>query len=137
MRKFISYSFIIFSYNILLLILPIIFFLISIGYSKPLFLDILPWIYCPFLLFSPLLLFSLGFQYFKHSNPPWCWTVPTIMSLIGYSPFIVVYLSFSSLWDLYDFLFLLGLPILLGLVTDLLCLIGLYLRGFFMKAKLS
>jgi hypothetical protein len=136
MRKFITYSFIIFSYNILLLILPIIFFLISIGYSNPFFLGILPWIYCPFLLFSPLLLFSLGFQYFKTSSTPWCWGVPIIMSLIGSSPFIVIYLLFNSLWDPRDFLFLLGLPILFGLFTDLLCFIGFSLRGFFMKAKL-
>jgi hypothetical protein len=135
MRKILFYSFIIFSYNILLLVLPLLLFLVSLSFANPALLNILPWIYCPFVLLSPLLTISLGYLLVYNKLNFLSWPIPIIISLIGYSPFLGLYRSLSSSGNPMDYLLLIGLPVILGLLVDLTALFAHWFRQLMKPVK--
>lgn len=118
MRKIIVCTSIIFSYNVLLLILPIMLFLMFVKWSNPSSLHFLPWIYCPFLLISPILSIVMGYTMIKDRLNLMNALIPIASTLIGYLPLFVFYRFINSLWMPADYFFLLGIPLLLGLIVD-------------------
>ena len=135
MRKILIYSLIIFSYNILIIVLPLLLFLISLSFNNSALLNILPWIYCPLLLLSPLLTIRLGYLLVHDKLSPFGYFIPMIVSLIGNSPFLGLYRSFNSLGNPLDFFLLIGLPIIFGLLVDFLVLFDHWLRQFGVSGK--
>ncbi len=120
MRKMIICTFIIFIYNLLLLILPVLLFLTWIQWSTPLSFHILPWIYYLFLLISPILSVTMGTMMIKDCFNLMTGCVPIISMFIGYLPLFAFYRLVNSLWTPADCLLLLGIPIVLGLISDVI-----------------
>jgi hypothetical protein len=135
MRKILHFTFIIFNYSLFLLILPMLLFLISLNFSDQTFLGVLPWIYSPFLLLSPLITIGLGYKIvedrFSLSNG----LVPIVISLIGHSPFLWLYHLFNSVWAPADYFWLIGFPVLLGLIADFLSLTAPSFRQLRVRVK--
>ncbi|HBF37438.1 MAG TPA: hypothetical protein DDW50_08975 [Firmicutes bacterium] len=136
MRKIFVCTFIIFIYNILLLILPVLIFLALVQWSTPSSIHFLPWIYCPFLLISPILSIVLGVMMIKGRINLFNALLPIITILIGYLPFYGLYRYINSVWIPTDYLFLLGLPILFGLIADSLAISMPVLEEWFSHFKL-
>lgn len=120
MRKIIICTFIIFTYNLLLLILPVLLFLTWIQWSTPLSFHFLPWIYYLFLLISPILSVAMGMMMIKDCVHWMTGCLPIISMFIGYLPLFAFYRLVNSLWTLADCLLLLGIPIVLGLISDVM-----------------
>ncbi len=120
MRKIVICTFIIFIYNLLLLILPVLFFLTWIQWSTPLSFHILPWIYYLFLLISPILSITMGTMMIKDGFSLVRGCVPIISMFIGYLPLFAFYRLVNSLWAPGDCLLMLGIPIVLGLISDVM-----------------
>ncbi len=120
MRKVIICTFIIFNYNLLLLIIPILLFLTFIQWSTPLSLHFLPWIYYPFLLISPILSVTMGTIMIKDGFNLMTSCIPIISIFIGYLPLFAFYRFVNSLWSPADYLLMLGIPIVLGLISDVI-----------------
>lgn len=120
MRKMIICTFIIFIYNLLLLMLPVLLFLTWIQWSTPLSFDILPWIYYLFLLISPILSVTMGTIMIKDCFNLMTGCVPIISMFIGYLPLFAFYRLVNSLWAPADCLLMLGIPIVLGLISDVM-----------------
>ena len=118
MRKILVCTFIIFLYNLLLLILPVLIFLVFVKWANPFSIHILPWIYYPFLFISPVLSIVLGFTMIKDKINSFTALIPVIAILVGYLPFYGLYRLINSVWIPTDYLLMLGLPILFGLIAD-------------------
>ncbi len=113
--KIIKNSFLIFTYHILLIALPINFFLI--GLKVPLFIDLLPWIFYPFLFFSPILTVLLSIHSTPANKQPFGWIFPIVVSFVGYTPIILSFFFITSLTNIRDCILILSFPILIGLVA--------------------
>lgn len=111
--KIVFYSFLIFVYHLLLLVLPLNFFLI--GLKIPFIIEFFPWLFYPFLIFSPILTVLLSI----HSTPPgverFGWIYPVTVSVLGYSPIVGSYFLISSLNNIRDYSLLVFFPVLIGL----------------------
>ena len=118
MRKIIVCTFIIFFYNVFLLILPVILFLAFVKWSNPSSLYFLTWIYFPFILLSPLLSITMGYIMIKDRVNIANGLIPVITIFIGCLPIFGFYRFINSLWIPVDYLLFLGIPILLGLIAD-------------------
>lgn len=135
MQKILLFTFIIFSYNILLLILPLLIFITSLSFANQILLNIIPWIYSPFVLLSPLLTIGLGYLVIRDRLNPFSWPIPIIISLISSSPFLWLYCLFSSLGNPIDYFLLIGLPVLFGLLADLIAFGANSFRQFVARVK--
>jgi hypothetical protein len=130
MKKTLIFSFIILSYNILLLIIPLLIFLASLNSTPQALVNTILFIYSPFVLLSPFLTIVLGYHAAKVNVTPIGWLIPIIISLIGFSPFIFLFFLLSSLWSPFDYLLVIALPILLGLLTNFVAFINNFLHLF-------
>jgi hypothetical protein len=126
----VTFVFIILSYNILLLIIPLLIFLASLNLSNETLVAIMFWIYGPFILLSPILTIVLGYHVAKDEVTPLGWLTPIFISFIGFSPFLLLYLLLSSLWSPLDYLLIVSLPILLGIIANFAALVNNSLRLF-------
>jgi hypothetical protein len=128
MKKMLTFTFIILAYNILLLCIPLLIFLASIYWSNEAVLDILPWIYSPLVLASPVLAVFLGYHLVNNSITPIGWLIPIVVNYLGFLPFSLLYLLLNSLWNPRDYYLIVSLPILLGLLSKLAVFVGNSLR---------
>jgi hypothetical protein len=119
MRKTLFYTFLIFFYHILVIFLPILLFMVSLSLANRFLLQILPWLYSLFMLLSPLIIIYLGYLAVRDKKSTFGWLIPIFISFIGNLPFLILYCLFSSLTTALDYLLLIGLPILWGLLADL------------------
>ncbi len=119
MKKILLTVLFIFSYNLFLLVLPILIFLGSLSFSSEIFIKFFPWIYWPFLFLSPILAIYLGLRIAIDKTLKVVWFTTIIINFLGYSPFILIYFLLNSLWNLFDYLLLVSFPISLGLCANL------------------
>jgi hypothetical protein len=124
MKKMLAFTFILLAYNILLLSIPLLIFLASIYWSNEAVLDILPWIYTPLVLVSPVLAVFLGYHLVNNSIAPIGWLIPIVVNYLGFSPFLLLCLLLSSLWNPRDYFLIVSLPILLGLLSNFAAFVG-------------
>lgn len=114
-NKIILYPCFIFVYHLALLVLPINLFLI--GLRIPLIIQVFPWLFCPFLILSPILTLLLAFRATPANYHWFTWIFPVAVSLIGYSPLIVFYYLIASFNNLLDYVMVLVFPIIIGLAA--------------------
>lgn len=114
-NKIIFYPCLIFVYHLLLLVLPLNFFLI--GLKVPLMIQVFPWLFFPFLIFSPILTLLLAFRATPAKSEPIGWVFPIAVSLFGYSPLIIFYFLVASLNNIRDYVLILSFPIIIGLIA--------------------
>lgn len=114
-NKIIFYPCLIFLYHLLLLVLPLNFFLI--GLKVPLLIIVFPWLCYPFLIISPILTLSLAFRATPARREPLDWIFPIAVSLIGYSPLIIFYFLVASLNNIRDYALALSFPVIIGLIA--------------------
>lgn len=115
LNKIIFYPCFIFVYHLLLLVLPLNFFLI--GLKAPLLIQVFPLLFYPFLIFSPILTLLLASRATPAKKEPLSWIFPIAISLIGYSPLIIFYFLIASLNNILDYALILSFPIIIGLVA--------------------
>ena len=113
--KIIFYSFLIFVYHLLLLVLPLNFFLI--GLKIPFIIKFFPWLFYPFLLFSPILTVLLAIRSTPTGIKRFDWIYPIAVSVFGYSPIVGSYFLISSLNNSRDYWLVALFPILIGLIA--------------------
>lgn len=114
-NRIIRYSFFLLVYHLLLLVLPINYFLI--GLRIPLIIQIFPWLFLPLIIVSPILTLLLAIRSIPSKKAHLRWVFPVAVSLIGYSPIIGFYFSLSSLTSLRDYSLLIFFPVLIGLIA--------------------
>ena len=114
-NQIIIYSSFIFLYHLLLLVFPLNFFLISL--KIPFIIPAFPWLFYPFLIFSPVLTLLLAIKSTPLSNPRLSWLFPVALSLIGYIPLSGPYLLISSFIDLRNSILVVLFPVLIGLTA--------------------
>ncbi len=113
--KIVFRSFLIFFYHLLLLILPLNFFLM--GLKITFIIEFFPWLFYPLLIFSPILTILLSIQSTPSNHKCFDWLFPVAVSLLGYSPIIGFYFFISSLNNLSDYSLVVLFPILIGLLA--------------------
>lgn len=113
--KMVFYSLFIIVYHVLLIALPVNYFLI--GLKIPFLMDLFPWLFYPFLLFSPILTVLLSIRSTPSNIRHFAWIFPISVSLIGYTPVIGFYFFISSLTNIRDCCLMLFFPIILGLIS--------------------
>ena len=123
MRKILLYTLIIFIYNLFLLTLPVMFFLAFTQWTMPDSLHFLPWLYCIFLLVSPILTIVLEYRMINGKMNLFNSLLPIITTFLGFLPFWVLYSFINSIWMPSDYLLFLGLPILFGVFVDVLAVL--------------
>lgn len=118
MRKIIFFTLILMAYNFFLLILPVVFFICSLSFSRDSLLNAFPWFYGLLALFSPVLAIVLGYRSgrYKIRFP---WLSPILISWGGFLPLLFFYALLNSVWNLTDYCLLFFFPVSLGLLADL------------------
>lgn len=106
---------VIFIYHLLLILLPINFFLIAL--KTPLILNLFPWCFYPLLILSPVLTVIFALRSTPSFNHQFNWIYPITVSLIGYTPLIIFYFSFTSLSNIRDCLLVFSFPLIIGLLS--------------------
>ena len=114
-KRIIFYSCFIFFYHLLLLVLPINFFLISL--RIPFMLHAFPWLFYPFLISSPILTLLFAFRATPANSGRFGWIFPVAISLIGCSPLISYYFLIASLSNIRNYALVFSFPIALGLIA--------------------
>ncbi len=114
-KKIVLYSFSIFVYHLFLLALPINIFLV--GLRVPFLIEVFPWLFSPFLIFSPILTVLLTLRSTPTGNQQFDWIFPVTVSLIGYSPLICFYFFIAALNNIRNYSLVLFFPIILGLLA--------------------
>lgn len=114
-KKIILYSFLIFVYHLFLLVLPFNIFLI--GLKIPFIIEVFPWLFYPFLIFSPVLTILLSIRTTPSGNQQFGWIFPVTVSWIGYFPIFFCYFSISALNNIRNYSLVAFFPIIIGLVA--------------------
>lgn len=107
--------FIIFIYHLLLILLPLNFFLIALKF--PHILNLFPWLFYPLLIFSPVLTVLFTLRSTPSSNHKSNWIFPIAVSLIGYTPLIISYFLLNSLSNIRHCFLVFLFPIIIGLLS--------------------
>ena len=107
-------------FNTWLLILPIIFFLISLHWQNAQILDLFLWIYLIFLLSSPILTFLVAFRTASQFHDYQRWFAPFLICFIAYLPLWVISIQVNALWGLREYAQVLLIPLGLGSLDLLL-----------------
>lgn len=117
MKKLFLYTFIIITFNLTLLIIPLLLFLLCLSVPSTSFFEVFHWFYLPFVIASPILVVILGYRIYKMTHKPW---IPPLMSWIGFSPIWLSYLMLTTPWNYRDMAIVLLTPLLLGLIAYVL-----------------
>ncbi len=115
MKRVLFYTLIMIAFNLTILIIPLLAFLISLSLPGLAIFNTFRWIYFPIFLFSPILLLTLCYRIGCLMNQK-VW-VALIPAFIGSSPIWLAYLSFVTPWNLKDLGVVLFCPIVLGLIA--------------------
>lgn len=134
--RILLYSLLLFFYHLFLLVLPVNLFVI--GLKIPAFMSLTPWIFYPFLFFSPVLSIYLAARSCPSDLKRFDWAFPVLVVLIGYLPFTVSYFLTASPINVPDYLLFFFVPVLIGLLPFWgLCFFGSSrLRRLFSVSKL-
>lgn len=115
LKTIIFYTLIIMSFNLFILILPFLLFLLLLSFPRAAVYDYFLWFYIPALIASPILttLFCYRLARMESKRP---WFIAVIVSIAGFSPIWLTYLSLTSFWNTRDLLLVFLTPPLLGLI---------------------
>jgi hypothetical protein len=117
LKKWVVYSLTIFIYNLFILILPLLIFLLDLSFSHGRIINTFLYLFLPFLLFSPVLAVGLSSRIALNRDSGANWLYPVFINAVGFSPFWLVYLSLSSLWSPRDYFLIISIPIILGIFS--------------------
>jgi hypothetical protein len=115
MKQVIFYALIIITFHLTVLLIPLLVFLIGLSLPGVSLLHTFRWIYWPYIISSPILIFVLSYRIAsRHANHPW---IAICTAFVGFSPIWLSYLSFASPWNPRDLAIVLFSPILLGFIA--------------------
>ncbi len=115
MKKSILYTLLILTFNLTLLIIPLLVFLISLSVPGVSIFNTFRWFYFPLLLFSPVLILVLCYRLARRrAHNSW---IAVLIAFIGFSPIWAAYLSLTTLWNWRDLGIVLLSPVILSLIA--------------------
>ncbi len=101
-------------FNTWLLILPIVFFLLSLYWQNEQILDLFLWIYLIFLLSSPILTLLIAFRTAARFHDYQRCFAPFLICFIAYLPLWVISIQVNTLWGIREYAQVLLIPLGLG-----------------------
>ena len=117
MKKLFYFSLLGLTYNLLLLILPFVLFLLGISFSHNLYIDAFLWIYFIFLLSSPIFILVLAYRSFQLYHGHYRYMGPFLVSFLSFSPLWYLSIQFSCLWGIRDYLSTLSVPLFTAILA--------------------
>jgi hypothetical protein len=115
MKKILLYTLLILTFNLTILIIPLLVFLISLSVPGVSIFDTFRWFYFPMILFSPILILILCYRIARRQiQRPW---IAMFIAFIGFSPIWLAYMFLTSPWNWRDLGIVLLSPLFLSFIA--------------------
>jgi len=118
MKQIFLYTLIIFTFHLLVLLIPVVVFLISLSQPGISIFNTFRWFYLPLVFLSPVLILTLSYRIaYQQVTRSW---MAIISGFTGFSPIWLSYLSLATPWNPRDLGIVVFSPIFLSLIAILM-----------------